>query len=45
MGRCRRRVPTLEQDHYMADDIEQVAAAIGTGKFLAALDGTGIQLR
>jgi len=43
--KIRSLVATLDQDRYMADDIERVAAAIGKGEFLSVLDGTGIQLR
>lgn len=42
--KIRSLVPTLEQDRYLADDIENVAAAPGTGEFLKALDGTGGRL-
>ncbi|UVS81479.1 tyrosine 2,3-aminomutase [Actinokineospora sp. UTMC 2448] len=41
----RALVPTLEQDRYMADDIEAVAAALGRGEFLDAVRRAGVQLR
>lgn len=41
----RSLVPTLERDRYMADEIELVAAAIRDGKFVSALENSGVQLR
>jgi tyrosine 2,3-aminomutase len=34
----RELVPTLEQDRYMADDIETVSSALSQGRFLRAID-------
>jgi MIO-dependent L-tyrosine 2,3-aminomutase len=41
----RALVPTLESDRYMADDIEAVAAALGRGEFIEAVNSVGIELR
>lgn len=41
----RSLVPTLEADRYMADDLERVAAALGSGAIQTALERGGVQLR
>jgi MIO-dependent L-tyrosine 2,3-aminomutase len=41
----RSLVPTLDEDRYMADDIETVAAALSRGEFLAAAGQAGVELR
>lgn len=41
----RSLVPTLDRDRYMADDLEKVAAALASGEFLSAVEGSGVQLR
>ncbi|GII88161.1 histidine ammonia-lyase [Sphaerisporangium siamense] len=41
----RSLVPTLEQDRYMSDDLETVAAAIARGDFVRAVAGAGVELR
>lgn len=41
----RSLVPTLDQDRYMADDIELLAAELSGGTFLDALAATGVELR
>jgi histidine ammonia-lyase len=43
--KIRSLVPTLERDRYMADDIELIAASLGTGEFLSAVEASGVQLR
>jgi histidine ammonia-lyase len=41
----RSLVPTLQQDRYMSDDIELVAAALSQGQFAAAIADRNIELR
>jgi histidine ammonia-lyase len=41
----RALVPTLENDRYMADDIEAIAAALGRGEFIDAVRQAGVELR
>ncbi len=41
----RALVPTLKRDRYMADDIELIATAIRTGKFLDAIKRSDVELR
>ncbi|GHJ44199.1 histidine ammonia-lyase [Catellatospora sp. TT07R-123] len=41
----RSLVPTLDGDRYMADDIELIAAELGRGTFVKALDQAGVVLR
>jgi tyrosine 2,3-aminomutase len=41
----RSKVPTLDQDRFMSDDIERIAAAISRGEFLAAAAENGVELR
>jgi len=41
----RSLVPTLQQDRYMGDDIELVAAALSQGQFLGAVGSRNIELR
>ncbi|RSN53084.1 tyrosine 2,3-aminomutase [Amycolatopsis sp. WAC 04182] len=43
--KVRELVPTLDQDRYMADDIEAVAAALARGEFLEAVESAGVELR
>ncbi|WP_394301979.1 tyrosine 2,3-aminomutase [Sphaerimonospora cavernae] len=41
----RSLVPTLDQDRYMADDIELIAAALSRGEFAEAVRRVGVELR
>ncbi|MER7764129.1 tyrosine 2,3-aminomutase [Streptomyces sp. NPDC097619] len=41
----RALVPTLEQDRFMSDDIELIAAALSRGEFLAAAEAGNAELR
>ncbi|HEV7980540.1 tyrosine 2,3-aminomutase [Amycolatopsis sp.] len=41
----RKQVSTLDQDRYMSDDIERVAAAIARGEFLQAAGLNDLELR
>ncbi|GAA2053522.1 histidine ammonia-lyase [Catenulispora yoronensis] len=41
----RSLVPRLDSDRYMGDDIETVAAALGRGEFIAAVENCNIDLR
>ncbi|MBF6049149.1 tyrosine 2,3-aminomutase [Streptomyces sp. NRRL B-1677] len=41
----RSLVPPLNQDRYMAEDIETVAAALARGEFIAAVENCGVELR
>jgi histidine ammonia-lyase len=41
----RKQVSTLEQDRYMSDDIETVAAAVARGEFLQAAGLNDVELR
>ncbi|MBG0829089.1 tyrosine 2,3-aminomutase [Planomonospora sp. ID67723] len=43
--RVRSLVPVLEEDRFMSDDIELVAAAISRGEFLAAVEQADVALR
>ncbi|WP_220182884.1 tyrosine 2,3-aminomutase [Sphaerisporangium album] len=43
--RVRSLVPVVDEDRYMSDDIELVAAAISRGEFLAAVEQADVTLR
>lgn len=44
-GQVRSMVPTLNEDRYMSDEIELMAATLADGKLVATVEDLGIQLR
>ncbi|MDG1286956.1 MAG: histidine ammonia-lyase [Rickettsiales bacterium] len=42
IDRLRRKIPTLAQDRYMANDLEEAAQIISSGELLAGLDVQGM---
>jgi len=43
--KVRSRIPTLDRDRYMSDDIEAVAEMLSDGELVRAVEDAGIELR